>query len=123
MGWTEDMLENFIAEALDKGELKCYDDMLLNEWNDAVWNPARKYPMEYEEYTTDEENWNELNYREKQDRINGIDIIIPGFVDLNKENFDELVDNLQKDIMFRSDSEAYIIGKLIDFYKEKMVSN
>ncbi len=121
MSWTEDMLENFLSEALDKGEIKCYDDMLLNEWNEAIWNPARKYPMEYEEYSTNEDNWNELNYQEKQDRINGVEVTTPGFIDLNKENFDKLVDNLEKNIRYKSDSETYIISKLIEFYKMKSI--
>ena len=118
--WTENMLDGLLQNALIAGDVKIFKGMYLNKWNEAVWNPLRRHPKEELSYTTDEENWNELNYKEKEDRLNGIEPeITPGFIDLNKENFDELVDNLEKDIMFRSDSEAYIINGLIRFYKEK----
>ena len=120
MGWSEKIIDSFLENCLIIGDIKTFKGMYLNELNEAIWNPFRKHPKEELTYTTDEENWNELTYKEKEDRLNGIDPeITPGFIDLNKENFDELVDNLEKDIMFRSDSEAYIINGLIRFYKEK----
>jgi hypothetical protein len=42
----------------------------------------------------------------------------PVFVDLNTADFDALVDYLSQEIMFRSDSQAFIIGKLIEFYRK-----
>ena len=118
--WSESMLDDLLQNALVVDDIKIFKGMYLNKWNEAIWNPLRKQPKEEPTYTTDEENWNELTYKEKEDRLNGIEPeITPGFIDLNKENFGELVDNLEKDIMFRSDSEAYIINGLIRFYKEK----
>jgi hypothetical protein len=65
-----------------------------------------------------EELWNELTNKEKIERTSGVEIETPGFVDLNKVDFDLLVKELEKQYMFLSSMEAYVINKLITFYRE-----
>lgn len=63
------------------------------------------------------EEWNELNNKEREERVFGKETETPGFVDLNKVDFDLLVKELEKQYMFSSNGDAYVINKLITFYK------
>lgn len=88
------------------------------------------------------ELWNELSINEKNERLTsaGFELIIDcdkmwngssddikrkilssgkttGFINLNEIPMNILVDHLEREIMFKSDSTSYIIGKLIDYYK------
>lgn len=64
------------------------------------------------------ELWNELTNKEKIERTSGIEIKTPGFVDLNKVDFNLLVNELEKQYMFSSNGDAYVINKLIKFYRD-----
>ena len=64
------------------------------------------------------ELWNELTNKEKIERTAGIEIKTPGFVDLHKIDFNLLVSGLEKQYMFSSNGDAYVINKLIKFYRE-----
>lgn len=65
-----------------------------------------------------EDIWNELTTKEKEDRINGVDDIPPGFMDWNELSLDIIVSYLENKYMFLSSGDAYCINKLIEFYKE-----
>ena len=69
-------------------------------------------------YHTRADNWNELSNKEKEERLSGKEIETPGFIDLNKVSLDDLIKLLDEKYMFLSSWEAYVINKLITFYKE-----
>lgn len=118
LGWDEKQLSEFLTNALIDGDLKMFNGFLLNEWNAALKNPLRKPKPGEETYNTPEDNWNELSNKEKEERLSGTDSNINGFIDLNTISKDVLVDALHEKIMFKSDSDSYIIGWLIDYYKK-----
>ena len=63
--------------------------------------------------------WLELSTQEKLDRINNVELEMPyPFVDYNKIPFETLVEQLYRRYMFLSNGDAYIINRLIDFWKE-----
>ena len=60
--------------------------------------------------------WNSLSNNRKKKVLSSQGIGIPGMVDLNKIPLHELVQSLYEEIKFKSDSNSFVIGKLIDFY-------
>lgn len=64
-------------------------------------------------------HWRELSTQEKLDRINNVEVKMPyPFVDYNKIPFETLVEQLYRRYMFLSNGDAYVICKLIHFWKE-----
>lgn len=99
-------------------------------------------------YYESDDLWKELSDSEKKERLlaAGFELVIeynamwrllspenkkkvlssgktPGFVSLNEIPMNILVDNLEREIMFKSDSTSYIIGKLIEYYKNNEMWN
>lgn len=64
-----------------------------------------------------EDIWNELTTKEKEDRINGVDDIPFGFIDLNKISLGDIAEYLTKKYQFQSTGDAHFILKMVDFYK------
>jgi len=118
IGWDFEKIQELIDKSVINGDVKKFKGMILNEWNQAIWNPLRKHPKEELSYTTDEENWNELSNKEKEERLSGKEIETPGFIDLNKVPLNDLVESLDRKYTYLSSWEAFVINKLITFYKE-----
>lgn len=76
----------------------------------------QKYAIPEYDPQTGERNpyWDELTEKEKTEGIS----TPPGVVNMNDIPFDTLVGNLYDGYMFQSSGEAYVICKLIDFYRE-----
>ena len=105
--------------------------------------------MDENEYNDSNDLWYELSNSEKSERLANTDFFelgvnsdiiwdsltdeekrkvlssgkTPGFVNLNEIPMNILVDNLEREIMFKSDSTSYIIGKLIEYYKNNEMWN
>lgn len=101
-------------------------------------------------YYESDDLWKELSDSEKKERLTnaGFELVIncdkiwansddnvkrkilssyhpipDGFINLNEIPMGILVDNLEREIMFKSDSTSYIIGKLIEYYKNNEIWN
>jgi len=63
------------------------------------------------------DSYNEFAKKELEHLMGSKDPLPPGWVDYNEIPLDKLVDSLERKYMLLSSGEAYIICKLIDFYK------
>jgi len=116
----KEVYDNLIQGIYDAEQLDCISGF---DWDD-LYPDYQEFIIEVYQhpeilnYYTIADNWNELSNKEKEERLSGKEIETPGFIDLNKVPMSNLVDELESKYMFLSSWEAYVINKLITFYKE-----
>jgi len=122
LGYRYEMIEHFLTQEADKGNLIYFNEMYLVVDNyTAIYNPLRPTTEEEEcGYLTNEDNWNELTINERLERINGVEQELPnGWSNWNDYPLDQLVEYLRNIYRFSSSGEAHAINRLIQFYEQK----
>jgi hypothetical protein len=122
LGYRHEMIEHFLTQEVDKGNLIYFNEMYLVADNyTAIYNPLRhKTNDELLGYFTPEDNWNEYSREERLEKIKQSKQLLPSnWVDWNNYSLEQLVDYLRNKYRISSSGEAHAINRLIEFYEQK----
>lgn len=108
--------------------------LISKDYKDYIKNPTEEIRTDLkkqiktlllggENYYTEEDIWNELSTKEKEERLNGTDTLPEGWFNWNSLSLDDMVEYLRNKYKFSSSGDALCIYRLIEFYDKNKKQN